>query len=410
LFYEFCNVKKEDKNILKQLITIINKKTYPMKKTILGLSLFISSLAVAQKGLEKIIVEKYYIANAADQAQADVDAAGNAGSKLPQGSTTYRVYADLAPGYRLIQVYADVANGHKLIFRTSTYFFNSPNGDIFPNGNKTGIKNNLLALDSYLTLGTVAKDNYGILKDNDDGLLNNVTTTGNTGNVLLNTTTEMGVPLTTNDGMIAGTGAINTPSFAGIDADMGPISDGTNVIDSIVSIDGSMYTGVGAKGPVPTDNRVLIAQLTTNGQLKFELNLLVQGGPDDIGEFFVANNPAPVDINGKNPEYTISSLTYPDKTVNIETLTHKDYNEVLFDVYPNPAQDRVNIELTTTQLNSKGSYTIYGVIGNVIAHKELNGMNGNYKETIDISSFAKGLYTIQMNVNGIVSTKKIIKN
>jgi hypothetical protein len=380
-----------------------------MKKTILGLSLFVSSLTFAQNGLERIIVEKYYIANSADATQADVEAGTNLGSKLPAGSTTYRIYADMLPGYRLIQVYADVANGHKLIFRTSTYFFNSPNGDIYANGNKSSISNKLLALDSYLTLGTVAKDNFGIQKADDDGVANNISSP-NTGNVLLNTSSEMGVPLTTNDGMIAGTGAINAPSFAGIDVELGPISDGSNVVDSIVAIDGSIYTGVGAKGPVPADNRVLIAQLTTNGKLQFELNVLVQGGPNDVGEFFVANNPAAVDINGTNPEYTIPSLTYPDKTVNVETLTHKDYNEVLFDVYPNPAQDHVNIELTTAQANSKGSYTIFGVIGNVIVHKELNGINSNYKESIDISSFAKGLYTIQMNVNGVVSTKKIIKN
>lgn len=380
-----------------------------MKKTILGLSLFISSLSFAQNGLEKIIVEKYYIANAADQAQAAVESAAP-GSQLPSGSVTYRIYADMAPGYKLIQVYADVANGHKLIFKTSTYFYNNPNGDVYPAGNKAGIANKLLALDSYLTLGTVAKDNYGILKADDDGMANNISATGNTGNVLLNTTSEMGVALTTNDGMIAGTAAINIPSFAGIDTELGPISDGSSVVDSIVGIDGSMYTGLGAKGPVPADNRVLIAQLTTSGQLKFELNILVQGGPNDIGEFFVANNPALVDINGTNPEYTIPSLTFPDKTTGIETLTHKDYNEVLFNVYPNPVQDHVNIELNTAQVNSKGSYTIFGVIGNVIAHKELNGITGNYKETIDMSSFAKGLYTIQMNVNGIVSTKKIIKN
>ncbi len=378
-----------------------------MKKTILGLSLFISSFAFAQNGLEKIIVEKYYISNAADAAKADLESTPP--GTLPSGSITYRVYADMLPGFKLVQIYADQPAGHKLIFRTTTSFYNNPNGDYTPSFTKANLKNSLLALDSYLTMGTAAKDGqYGILKADDNGV-SNIVDAGNADGVLLNNTTEMGVPLTTNDGIISGTGTINSPSIAGIDVALEAFGNGSVVSDSLVAIDGSLYTTGNAVGPVPQDNRVLIAQVTTNGKLSFELNLLVVGtGPNDVGQFYVANNPT-LDPNG-NQELTIPSLTYPDLITNVITPSYKDYNEVLFSVYPNPVQANVTVELTTAQANSKGSYTIYGVVGNVIAHKELNGITGNYKETIDMSSFAKGLYTIQMNVNGVSSTKKIIKN
>ena len=79
-----------------------------MKKIILGASLLIlGGIAHAQNGLENIIVEKYYVANAADAAAADVDAtnAGYATGALPVGSVTYRVYADLLPGYKVQALY-----------------------------------------------------------------------------------------------------------------------------------------------------------------------------------------------------------------------------------------------------------------------------------------------------------------
>jgi hypothetical protein len=378
-----------------------------MKKIVLGISLFMSTFAFAQNGLEKIIVEKYYVSNAADKAQA-VQQAKDASfpeNVLPEGSVTYRVYADMLPGYKLLSIFADITNGHKLIFKTTTSFYNNPDGDALAVSKKADISNNVLALDTYLTLGAAATNTFGILKADDDGTSNNITSTNNADGVLLNSTVEMGVPLTTNDGLFSGTTI--KPSLAGFDQELNAFGYGDVQIDSMVLADGSVYTTAGAVGPAPADNRVLIAQLTTDGDLSFELNLLLQADSDGHGEFFVANHPG---VTPKNePEYTIPSLTYPDKTVGINTL-YKTYNETLFSVYPNPATDFVTLALSNVEANSKGTYTIYGLVGNVIAHKELNNITGNYNEVVDISSFAKGLYTVQMNINGITSTKKIVKN
>ena len=66
-----------------------------MKKIMFGLVflLLARTICPAQNGLENITVEKYYVSNAAD-------AAGSVGV-LPTGSVTYRVYADMLPGYNL---------------------------------------------------------------------------------------------------------------------------------------------------------------------------------------------------------------------------------------------------------------------------------------------------------------------
>lgn len=390
-----------------------------MKKTVLGISLIMSSFAFAQKvapnGLEKIIVEKYYISNAADAAKSDEEStdASYATGALPVGSVTYRIYADLLPGYKLNSVYADGTREQTLIIKTSTTFYNNPAGSYtpIPSVKKAQLVSApLLALDSYLTLGGAAAGHFGVPKEEDDAAAS-FFTSSTPGGVLLNNAADvMGKPLTEKDGFIAGTG-FPTPSFLGVDAAMTDVlGDGSVIGDSVGVADGVYYSTSGARGLDTISNKVLIAQVTTNGKLEFHLNVTIQNGNDPNQQYFVARNPQPA---GNNPtaDVVIPSLNYPDSTVtDIATPTIKTYNDVLFSVYPNPVKDNVTVEITASEPNSKGSYTIYGVIGNVIAHKELNAINGNYKEVVDMSSFSQGLYTIQMNINGVISAKKIIKN
>ena len=59
----------------------------------------ISTQSNAQQGLESIIVEKYYVSDAADSADAADNGAVYA---LKAGMVTYRVYADLLPNYSVI--------------------------------------------------------------------------------------------------------------------------------------------------------------------------------------------------------------------------------------------------------------------------------------------------------------------
>ena len=65
-----------------------------MKKIFLLAVLFSVSILSKAQGLENIIVEKFYISDANDAA-ANLD-----GGVLPVGSVTYRIYADMLPGYR----------------------------------------------------------------------------------------------------------------------------------------------------------------------------------------------------------------------------------------------------------------------------------------------------------------------
>lgn len=59
-------------------------------------------------GLEGVIVEKYYVADANDAADED------GGTNLPAGSTTYRVFVDMLDGYKLLANTAAITYGMPL--------------------------------------------------------------------------------------------------------------------------------------------------------------------------------------------------------------------------------------------------------------------------------------------------------
>lgn len=381
-----------------------------MKKIVLGLSLFASMFAFAQttpNGLEGIIVEKYYATNKADAAQADVEStdAGFATGALPEGSVTYRIYVDMKPGYKLKSLFGDGPKNQPLRFKTATSFYNNAvSGTLFGTAAKSAVVNKLNALDSYISLGSAAKTYYGVLKADDNADPSIFTSTSNPDGVLLNDAPDvMGTAITKKDGMIVGTPP-GAPSLAGFTGD--EFGDGTVVADSMVIKDGSWFSPMGVSGVDSLVNRVLVAQVTTKGRFQFELNVLIQGPKG--GEFYVAKNPGE-NPNGGPLDVVLPSLTYDSDIATDIHAESKPYNQTLFSIYPNPAHEQVNIEIKDAEANSKGAYTIYSVIGTVVAHKDLN-VNGNYKETIDISTLAKGLYTIQLNVNGATSTKKLIKN
>ena len=130
----------------------------------LFLCFILNSNANAQKGLENIIVEKYYISTAADTIGTEL------GGYLPIGSVTYRVYADLTPVHRLQAIYGEA--NHELKIATSTRFFNCAKNDgksstdIEPSYLNEGT----LLLDSWVSVGAACLDYQAVLKSMDDSL------------------------------------------------------------------------------------------------------------------------------------------------------------------------------------------------------------------------------------------------
>lgn len=265
-----------------------------MKNIISGLCfLLISFLAQAQNGLENIIVEKYYIADANDAA---ADQSGN----LKAGAVTYRIYADMLPGYRFQAAYG--IPGHELKIATTTFFYNSENGASVANDiSFKDLGNSTLMLDSWLSVGAGCSAAFGLPKTEDD----TSKTIKNLNNpaVLQNAAVEAGIPIKERDGLkIATPQAVVT--FFGIEKDVEIFGNTTAVKNGseFLTTNGSWASFGGAIGP-NADNKVLIAQLTTDGKLSFELNIQI-GSPKGGVENYVAKNPV-----GK--EVSIPSLTFP---------------------------------------------------------------------------------------------------
>ncbi len=261
-----------------------------MRKTLLGLGfLFTGVLSTqAQNGLEKIIVEKFYVSNAADSI-------GSTGV-LPVGSITYRLYADMLPNYKFQALYGvNGASPHELLIKTTTSFFNNEDrGTTSPDGiTVNNTKLNTVMLDSWFSAGAAATGKIGVLKseDNDGAIVN-------ADDILLNDDTSAGLPLSTHDGMIGG--SPEKVTFVGLGSELDVFDAVSQAGNSFSTSNGSVACLGGSKGP-NTENRVLIGQFTTDGVFSFKLNLQI-GTPNGGVQKYVAENPT------DTSEIQISSL------------------------------------------------------------------------------------------------------
>jgi hypothetical protein len=243
--------------------------------------LFLSANSFAQ-GLEGIIVEKYYIPNAADVALQNANNGGTAlATSLTTSSVVYRVYVDMAPGYKLLNVWG--SSTHPLTISSTAPFFNDGNGtDV--NGGTTNIgsyKSNTTALDSYLTMGMVMSGKHGVLKSEDTDA-----SVGNTQNILANNPGGCyGDAISTKDGMMPL--ANISYSNLGLPTSLN-IFDGTSAGTTFTMNAGSLASLTGVVGPT-SSNKVLIGQFTTSGVLTFALNVQIQLG-SAAAEVYVSAN------------------------------------------------------------------------------------------------------------------------
>jgi hypothetical protein len=363
----------------------------PMKKTTLKnlTACFLFSIsgitAYAQNGLECIVVEKYYVSNAAD-------AAGSLGV-LPSGSVTYRVYADMLPGYKFQALYG--VTGHPMNIQTTTLFFNNEDrGATTSTYTKAQATGNTIMLDSWFSVGGACSNQLGIMKSEDNGVANVVNADG----ILQNNDASAGIPLTTQDGLIAGTPVSVT--FVGLSAsDLNVFDALSNVGNSFATSNGSVAALGGSMGPIPATNEVLVGQFTTDGAFSFALNVQI-GTPSGGVENYVAQSPT-------GSEIMLSCLTYNSLTVDVKNDPKPAGPSVK--IYPNPVSDVVKLDIASSDKIEKASYKIINVLGATIADKTIGQVMGNYSETVDISSLSRGIYFMELNLDGTKTTTKLIK-
>ncbi len=354
-----------------------------MKKIINAIFFIAIAQCAASQGLEGIIVEKYYVSDEADSIDADENFAV---SPLNVGSVTYRVYADLAPGYKFIQSFG--SETHPWRIETSTVFYNDPNYG-FSSYEGTSVNNtrkNTTLIDSYLSVGGVANGKAGVLKIEDtDG------TIGNQQGILANNNPLVGAPITGADGVDGLMDATNiTPNTLGLsgaidifDQTAGSLFETTN--GTIVALGGSL-------GVTPS-NHVLLGQFTTDGTFSFRWNLQILD-PNGDDEIYVAENPV-------GTEQTLGSLIYVSEPL-LSINENSQFSEMK--IFPNPCESELTLTLNSKEFE-KYECEILDISGRIVARDQVStGFN-----TLNVSELISGSYILKIKGNKSVSTIKFSK-
>jgi hypothetical protein len=251
-----------------------------------------ASLVRGQFLLEDVIVETYYISDAAD-AQTEV------GGTLEEGSVTYRVYVQLSEDVRLRALFG-TANHTFRVSSTAPIFNNTDRGELWGHEIPDNrLDENTVALDSWLSFGGATDEHWGILKTEDvDGSI--IGGAEHEDGLLISELA--GIPLTEADGLFSteDSGPVNLFVTGDDPAAVFGEETAANSFES-----NNFRAQIQSWELEEVNNRILIAQFTTAGELEFELNIEVVAPNGDIVRFVSSD-----DVLGENEIFT-SLLTYP---------------------------------------------------------------------------------------------------
>lgn len=251
------------------------------------------SYTYAKHGLDSVFVEIYYIADQFDIADSA------SGDPLEEGAVTYRIYVDMKEGYKMQMVLG--SKNHPLEIRSTKKFHNQQYAGR-PVGSDIGaaiLKRNIMALDSWITIGSASNEHIGVLKslDTDGSILGGSKNDGGshqlTAGLLMNNDPKAGIPLSESDGMVRcdSLPAVQPVFFQVYNS---KIFDDKNNLGEFVLNDAAWAVLEGVAGPTP-ENQVLIAQITTSGELSYKLNFQLLA-PYGGAERFFAENPDEIDF------------------------------------------------------------------------------------------------------------------
>lgn len=229
----------------------------------------------AQNDIENVRVETYYISDTND-------ATDTIGGGLAAGSRTYRIHIDLAPGRRLRALYGRA--GHPIRIESTALLFNhTDRGRRFGHEvNNSALDEGVVALDSWLSLGAASSQRMGVRKelDTDGSTLGGANNDGGSAGIaagLLNNTTEgMGIALTVQDGLVPHPNNIVPPNFLRAGDDPVTAFGDSTQSSGFVSEDFRMSCSTPGVSGVLEGNELLVAQITTTGELSFSLNIEIE--------------------------------------------------------------------------------------------------------------------------------------
>lgn len=93
-------------------------------------------------------------------------------------------------------------------------------------------------------------------------------------------------------------------------------------------------------------------------------------------------------------------------TTSIKDVYYTDLIGMLnLQIYPNPIQDKINIKIMNYNDYINGIYNIYSAAGKLLHKGTIQSATKEY----DMSPFSKGIYYMEIIINGVEKTYKIIK-
>ena len=78
-----------------------------------------------------------------------------------------------------------------------------------------------------------------------------------------------------------------------------------------------------------------------------------------------------------------------------------------FAIYPNPSRDIFNVTFTSEDVQDLG-VRVLNIVGEVVYTENLEQFVGEYTKAIDLATYTKGIYFLEITTNNGVVNKKLI--
>ncbi|MBN4072135.1 T9SS type A sorting domain-containing protein [Flavobacteriales bacterium AH-315-E23] len=134
---------------------------------------------------------------------------------------------------------------------------------------------------------------------------------------------------------------------------------------------------------------------------KFTVSIdeLVPGtNPDSVLIAFFSSDPE----NAYTDMYSGGRLSIDELTLDTITSIETTSLDQVFEIHPNPTTGRAYL---TNLQNAPASVLIYNILGELVQALDINLLN----PVVDLSEFPKGVYLIQVEAEGEIITKKLVK-
>ncbi|MGZ4075453.1 MAG: T9SS type A sorting domain-containing protein [Bacteroidia bacterium] len=453
------------------------------KKILILIIFFLSAFKMnVDAQIQNVIVENYYVSDTSDATDSTnyLDVPAYPTPFLPAGFKTYRVYVQLDSGYRIKKIYGTPNHPWKIM--STDIFFNNidraSTGYFGYNINKSWFFGNpTIALDSWVTLGECGKVGSVLQKavlkteDTNGSLIGGIThNNGGTAHIptglIINNDPFAGIPVDTADGMIPDTttyASFLNAGFGVVEMGRDTTVFGDTVVGSkFISTNAYLQQNTGVMGASDTSNKVLVAQLTTQGNLSFELNLQLIS-PTGASLNFVAVNQGPATtgdtaVSGvlkyppacgcKDPNFLEYNANYscsvpdschtrivfgcmdtlacnydPHANFHIQYLccypgncNNRDIALVCpsisgdggLHIYPNPAHDQMTLHFSAGT-NNEVRYEIYNLFSLKVIEKDLGIRNGSIDEIVDVSDLTPGSYYVRIYAGSNIQSTTFMK-